>query len=68
LNRLLGSLQIAMSILEKGLQKLNSHNYETINNLMMKISKEHNISGKQLHNDFTSEHGKTPDNWIKEKK
>jgi hypothetical protein len=57
-----------VSELEKGLQKLNSHNYETINNLMMKISKEHNISGKQLHNDFTSEHGKTPDDWIKEKK
>jgi hypothetical protein len=35
---------------------------------MMKISKEHGVTGKQLHNDFKSEHGKTPDNWIKDKK
>ena len=54
--------------LEKGLQQLNSHDYDTIHNLMMKVSKDHGVTGKQLHNDFKSEHGKTPDNWIKEKK
>jgi hypothetical protein len=52
--------------LEKGLKKLDSHSYETINKLMMSISKDHNISGEELHNDFKSKHGKTPDDWIKE--
>ena len=52
--------------LEKGLKKLDSHDYDTINKLMMGICKDHSISGKQLHNDFTHKHDKTPDNWIKE--
>lgn len=52
--------------LEKGLKGLDNHDYDTINSLMMGISKDHNISGKDLHNDFKSKHGKTPDNWIKE--
>jgi hypothetical protein len=54
--------------LEDGLQQLNSHSYDTIHNLMMKISKNHNITGKDLHNDFKDKHGKTPDDWIKDKK
>jgi hypothetical protein len=52
--------------LEKGLKKLDNHSYDTINKLMMSISKDHNISGEELHNDFKSKHGKTPDDWIKE--
>jgi hypothetical protein len=51
--------------LENGLQKLDSHDYDTINELMMKICKKNNITGKELHKDFVSKHGKTPDNWIK---
>jgi len=52
--------------LESGLKQLDSHSYDTINKLMMKISKEHGITGKELHNDFKSKHGKTPDDWINE--
>jgi hypothetical protein len=52
--------------LEKGLKKLDNHDYDSINNLMMDISKKNNITGKDLHNDFVAKHGKTPDNWIKE--
>jgi len=52
--------------LEYGLKKLDKHDYQTINDLMMKISKSHGITGKELHNDFKSKHGKTPDDWIKE--
>jgi hypothetical protein len=52
--------------LEKGLKKLDSHSYDSINNLMMDISKKNNITGKDLHNDFVSKHGKTPDDWIKQ--
>jgi hypothetical protein len=51
--------------LEMGLKKLNKHDYDTIDGLMKKISKEHNVSGKELHNDFMYKHGKTPDKWIK---
>lgn len=52
--------------LEKGLKKLDNHDYDTIHNLMMTICKDHNITGKELHDDFKSKHGKTPDDWIKE--
>ena len=51
--------------LEKGLKRLDNHNYESINKLMMDISKKNNITGKDLHDDFVSKHGKTPDDWIK---
>jgi len=52
--------------LENGLKQLDNHDYETINKLMMRISKDHDITGKELHDDFKSKHGKTPDNWINE--
>lgn len=51
--------------LERGLKKLDSYDYDTINTLMQKISKDEGITGKELHNDFKSKHGKTPDEWIK---
>jgi hypothetical protein len=54
--------------LETGLEKLDSHGYDTIHKLMMRISKENGITGKDLHNDFKSKHGKIPDDWIKDKK
>ena len=52
--------------LEKGLKKLDNHNYDTIHKLMMVICKNHSVSGEKLHNDFKSKHDKTPDDWIKE--
>jgi hypothetical protein len=54
--------------LEKGLHKLDSHSYESIHKLMMGISKKNSITGQKLHDDFKSKHGKTPDDWIKDKK
>jgi hypothetical protein len=54
-----------VTALEKGLKKLDNHDYESINKLMMNISKKGNITGKDLHDDFVSKHGKTPDDWIK---
>jgi hypothetical protein len=51
--------------LEDGLKQLHSHDYDTINNLMMKISKKNHISGKKLHDDFENKHGQIPDDWIK---
>jgi hypothetical protein len=55
-----------VTALEKGLKQLDNHNYESINKLMMNISKKGNTTGKDLHDDFVSKHGKTPDEWIKE--
>ena len=55
-----------VTALEKGLKQLDNHDYESINKLMMDISKKGNTTGKDLHNDFVSKHGKTPDEWIKE--
>lgn len=53
--------------LEKGLKQLDSHDYDSIDSLMKKISKDENITPKELHDDFKSKHGKTPDDWIKDK-
>ncbi len=53
--------------LEMGLKKLDNTDYDTIDRLMKKISKDHDVSAKELHNDFKSKHGKTPDDWIKSK-
>jgi hypothetical protein len=55
-----------VTALEKGLKKLDNHDYDSINKLMMDISKKSNTTGKDLHNDFVSKHGKSPDEWIKE--
>jgi hypothetical protein len=54
-----------VTALEKGLKKLDNHDYESINKLMMNISKKGKTTGKELHDDFVSKHGKTPDEWIK---
>jgi hypothetical protein len=51
--------------LEQGLHDLDKTNYDNIDQLMTKISKHHNITGKELHNDFKKKHGRTPDAWIK---
>jgi hypothetical protein len=58
-------VQCSVGALEKGLEKLDNHSYDSINNLMMNISKKSDITGKELHNQFVSKHGETPDDWIK---
>ena len=51
--------------LEKGLKKLPSHSYDSIDKLMQKICKDADISGKKLHDMFVDKHNLTPDTWIK---
>ena len=53
--------------LESGLKKLDDHKYSTIDKLMQRISKDHGITGKELHDYFVEKHDKTPDEWIKSK-
>ena len=51
--------------LKDKLPSLKDPNYDTIDNLMKRISKRYDISGKKLHDLFVSRYGHTPDHWIK---
>lgn len=53
--------------LAKKLPSLEKHDYNTIDQLMKKISKKHKITGKALHNLFVKKFHSTPDHWIKNK-
>jgi len=57
----------AVKKLELNLLKLKDISYGSIDNLMRKIMKSHNITAKELHNAFKQKHKKTPDDWIQEK-
>jgi hypothetical protein len=54
--------------LESGLNKLTRFDYYTIDKLMKKISKRHDISGKKLHDLWVKKYKIIPDQWIKKKK
>ena len=55
----------AVEDLEKDLK--NPHSYDAIDHMMQTIAREQNITPKQLHDRFVEKHGRTPDEWIKEK-
>jgi hypothetical protein len=57
----------ASSELAKKLPSLAKHDYNTIDKLMQKVAKRHNITGKILHDMFVKKFGDTPDNWVKSK-
>jgi len=57
----------AVELAEK-LPSLAKHDYNTIDNLMQKIAKKHDISGKALHNLFVSKYKNTSDIWISDNK
>jgi hypothetical protein len=53
--------------LEKKLLSMSSHSYDAIDKEMKKICKKHNITPKELHDNFKKAHnGKIPDEWVKE--
>jgi hypothetical protein len=60
-------LHQAVKELENRLLKLNDVSYDSIDSLMRKIMRSHNITAKELHNAFKNKYKKTPDDWIKEK-
>jgi len=51
--------------LEDQLKKLNDISYNSIDKLMRRIMKKHNMTAKELHNSFVEKHKRTPDVWIK---
>lgn len=57
----------AVKELEKELIKLEDTTWQSIDKVMRRIAKDHDITPKQLHKDFKSDHdGQIPDEWIKE--
>ena len=51
--------------LKRKLPSLRKTDYDTIDNLMQRISKRHHISGDKLHDMFVRKYKHTPDHWIK---
>ena len=60
-----GCEDIAVEELESKLKKINNTSYDSIDRLMRRIIKNHNMTAKQLHNAFVNKHNKTPDDWIR---
>ncbi len=60
-------LNQAVSELENRLLDLKDISYDSIDSLMRKIMKSHNVTAKELHNAFKNKYKKTPDDWIKGK-
>jgi ABC-type proline/glycine betaine transport system substrate-binding protein len=56
----------AVKDLEKDLK--NPYSYDAIDHMMKAIAKKHNITPKELHDQFVEKHDKIPDVWIKDKK
>lgn len=53
--------------LAEALSQLPKRDYDSIDMLMKKIAKRHDITGKELHDLFVKQYSKTPDKWIKGK-
>ena len=56
----------AVEELEDQLKDLKDTSYDSIDKLMRRIMKKHDMTAKQLHNAFVDKNGKTPDDWIED--
>ena len=56
----------AVEELEDQLKDLKNPSYDSIDKLMRRIMKKHDMTAKQLHNAFVDKNGKTPDDWIED--
>lgn len=52
--------------LKKQLLKNKKTDYNSIDRMMKRIAKDHNITGKQLHDYWVADYKMTPDAWIKQ--
>jgi hypothetical protein len=59
----------AVASLEKALLDAKSKgtnlDYDSIDAMMQKVCKDHQLTGQKLHDDFVDKHNLVPDNWIK---
>lgn len=58
----------AVEELEEKLKVLDNTSYESIDKLMRRIMKKHDMTARQLHDAFVEKNKKTPDDWIKDLK
>ena len=54
-----------VSNLEKGLMGLSDVSYDSIDKLMRRLAKDHDITPRELHDRFKAKHNMIPDDWIK---
>jgi hypothetical protein len=52
--------------LKKALLKNKKTDYDSIDRMMKRIAKDHDITGKQLHDYWVADYKMTPDAWIKQ--
>jgi hypothetical protein len=62
------NINIAIKELENNLTAAGDISYNSIDKIMRKIMKRHNLTAKELHFGFKNKHNKTPDDWIKMKR
>jgi hypothetical protein len=55
----------AVTDLQRGITELPDASYDSIDNLMKRISRMKSVSTKKLHDDFVDKHNQTPDTWAK---
>jgi hypothetical protein len=58
----------AVEELEHQLKTLKDTSYDSIDKLMRRVMKKHDLTAKQLHNAFVNKNGKTPDDWVEDLK
>jgi len=60
------TLKDAIQELEVSLNGIKDTSYDSIDKIMRKIMKKHDLTAKQLHNGFVNKYEKTPDDYAKE--
>ena len=58
----------AVEELEERLLELNDISYDSIDKLMRSICEDHDMTPRELHDEFKSKHDQTPDSWIRSQK
>ena len=58
----------AVKELEERLLGLNDISYDSIDKLMRSICEDHDMTPRELHDEFKSKHDQTPDSWIRSQK
>ena len=58
----------AVNELEERLLELNDISYDSIDKLMRSICEDHDMTPRELHDEFKEKHDQTPDNWVRSQK
>lgn len=61
-----GAVDALKKELESAKQQGVKFNYDVIDKIMQRISKEHNLTGQELHDKWMARFHKWPDTWVKE--